>query len=279
MSFSEKRTLIELDSKEFSIVKQCDILQINRSSLYYRPMGASDYNLQLMRAMDELHLKDPTLGTRRMTKYLVKKGYKISRNKTRRLMRLMRISAVYCVPRTTVSDPTRYKYPYLLKGLEITRPNQVWMIDISYIPMAKGFMYFFGILDVYSRKLLGWSLSNSMEASWVCSCISDTISRFGKPEIINSDQGSQFTSEQYIALIKSYQTIHISMDGKGRAIDNVFIERFFRTLKYDKLYLCPAGDGLELYTHCKEFITYYNQERMHSSIEDYTPDQYYHKVA
>src|SRR5690606_40559403 len=114
------------------------------------------------------------------------------------------------------------------------------MIDISYIPMAKGFMYFFGILDVYSRKLLGWSLSNSMEASWVCSCISDTISRFGKPEIINSDQGSQFTSEQYIALIKSYQTIHISMDGKGRAIDNVFIERFFRTLKYDKLYLCPG---------------------------------------
>ncbi len=247
--------------------------------MYYRPIGASDYNLQLMREMDELHLKDPTLGTRRMTKFLVKKGYKISRNKTRRLMRLMRISAVYCVPRTTVSDPTRYKYPYLLKGLDITRPNQVWMIDISYIPMAKGFMYFFGILDVYSRKLLGWSLSKSMEASWVCSCISDTISRFGKPEIINSDQGSQFISEQYIALIKSYQTIHISMDGKGRAIGNVFIERFFRTLKYDKLYLCPAGDGLELYTHCKEFITYYNQERMHSSIEDYTPNQYYHKVA
>lgn len=279
MSLEEKKNLVDSLSKELSLSKQCNILQINRSSLYYKPVQENEPNLTLMREMDQLHLMDPTLGSRRLQKYLVQKGYSIGRKKVKRLMKLMRLTPVYKQPRTTVIDPTKYKYPYLLRNKSITQPNQVWMIDISYIPMEKGFMYFFGILDVYSRKLLHWSLSNSMESSWVCTCIQEAIERYGIPQIINSDQGSQFTSQEYISLIKSYGDIQISMDGKGRAIDNVYIERFFRTLKHEKIYLCPAKEGLELYKHCKTFIEYYNSQRIHSSLDYQVPDKVYKRVA
>ena len=153
------------------------------------------------------------------------------------------------------------------------------MIDITYIPMQKGFLYFFGVIDVYSRKLLGWSISNTLDAQWVCSCLKSTITQYGCPEIINSDQGSQFTSGEYISLIKSYETVKISMDGRGRAIDNVYIERFFRTLKHEKLYICPAHDGLQLYENCQTFIDYYNGRRGHSSLNNRTPECVYNQAA
>jgi putative transposase len=279
MSLEQKRNIVDFQCDSISITKQCEWLTLNRSSLYYKPLEESDYNLMIMREMDELHLIDPTIGSRRFCVELQKKGYKVCRDKVRRLMKLMRLVPIYCRPRTTITDPTKYKYPYLLRGLDVVKSNQVWMIDITYVPMEKGFLYFFGIIDVYSRKILGWSVSNSMDAQWVCKCVQDTINQFGSPEIINSDQGSQFTSEEYISLIKSYQTIRISMDGKGRAIDNVYIERFFRTLKYEKLYICPANDGLELYNNCKAFIEYYNSQRSHSSLRNETPDNVYNTAA
>jgi putative transposase len=279
MTLSEKLKLVDNKDNKVSILKQCDWLGINRSTLYYTPIVESEYNLSLMRAMDELHYEDPTFGSRRLCISLQNMGFKVCRDKVRRLMKLMRLVPLYCKPRTTVIDPTKYKYPYLLRGMTIDKPNQVWMIDISYVPLERGFMYFFGIIDVYSRKLLGWSLSNTMDAKWVCDTIKATINQFGAPQVINSDQGSQFTSDEYIGLIKSYKNIEISMDGKGRAIDNVYIERFFRTLKYEKLYICPARDGLTLWKNCQTFIDYYNSQRIHSSLDYKTPDLLYYTAA
>ena len=279
MSVTDRKSLIDRNDGSVSVRLQCKMLEIHRSGLYYTPIPACSEDLAFMKRIDELHLEDPTLGTRRLSKILTQQGTPIGRTRVGRLMRIMRITAIYRAPRTTIADPLKYKYPYLLRKLRIVRPNQVWMIDISYIPMPKGFMYLVAIIDVYSRHIVGWSISNSMEAQWVCKCVKEAIRRNGKPEIINSDQGSQFTSDVYTRLIKSYKTIKISMDGKGRAIDNVYIERFFRTIKYDKLYIEPSKDGLTLYKRCKEFIEYYNKRRVHSSLDYKTPLEIYKNAA
>lgn len=191
----------------------------------------------------------------------------------------MRLKTVYCLPRTTISDPAKYKFPYLLRNLRIDRPNHVWALDISFIPMPRGFMYLLAIMDVYSRFIVGWSLSNTMDAEWVVKTLKETVETFGKPEIINSDQGSQFTSDEYVNYVKSLETVKISMDGKGRAIDNVYIERFFRTIKYDKIYLERPENGSELQSVCKQFINYYNEKRDHSSIGDVPPNKVYRRAA
>lgn len=277
---AQRKELIDRDSNGMSICKQCELLEIPRSTLYYTPSKSySEIDLEMMQLLDELYLEDPTRGTRRMSKELCKKGFKIGRGHVRTLMRVMRLKTVYCRPRTTIMDPTKYKYPYLLRNLPIVRPNQVWGIDITYIPMPKGFMYMFAIIDLYSRFIVGWSLSNSMEAEWVVETIKLAIEKNGKPEIINSDQGSQFTSDVYVEYIKSKETIKISMDGKGRAIDNVFIERFWRTIKYDKIYLVRPETPTVLYQACREFIEYYNYKRDHSSIGDLTPREVYKQAA
>ena len=274
-----RRELIEAGDNQMSISKQCELLSVARSTLYYTPSKASGKDLEIMQELDMLYLEDPTRGTRRMTKELRKLGYTIGRYHVRSLMRVMRLKTVYCLPRTTISDPTKYKYPYLLRNIKITRPNQVWSLDISYIPMPKGFMYLVAIMDVYSRFIVGWSLSNTMEAEWVVNTLNASIAQYGKPEIINSDQGGQFTSDEYVNFVKSLETVKISMDGKGRAIDNVYIERFFRTIKYDKIYLERPETGNELYTVCKQFINYYNERRDHSAIGDVPPNKVYRKVA
>lgn len=199
-----------------------------------------------------------------MTNRLRKMGYKVGRCHVRTLMQVMRLKTVYCRPRTTLIDPARYKYPYLLRNLNISSPNQVWALDISYVLMLKGFMYLLPIMDIYSRCILGWSLSNTMEAEWVVNTLRITVNKYGKPEIINSDQGSQFTSDEYIDFVKSLETVKISMDGKGRATDNAYIERFFRTIKYEKIYLEHPETGSELYHICSHFIHYYNERRDHS---------------
>jgi putative transposase len=231
-----------------------------------------------MLAMDKLHVQDPTRGTRRMSRSLRKLGMDVGRQKVRTLMRVMRMKTIYCRPRTTVIDPAKYKYPYLLRNLTIEGPNHVWALDISYIPMKKGFMYLLAIIDLHSRYIVGWSLSNTMEASWVVETLKEAIRRHGKPRIINSDQGSQFTSDEYIDFLKGL-TVQISMDGKGRATDNAFIERFFRTIKHEKIYLHLPEDGLALHRTCKEFINFYNTEREHSELGYDAPIEHYRKAA
>ncbi|NLD47823.1 MAG: IS3 family transposase [Clostridiaceae bacterium] len=266
-----RKGLIETSDNQMSICKQCELLNVSRSTLYYTPSKASDKDLEIMQKLDMLYLEDPTRGTRRMARELRKLGYETGRCHVRSLMRIMRLKTVYCMPRTTISDPAKYKYPYLLRNLRIDRPNQVWSLDISYIPMPRGFMYLLAIMDVYSRFIVGWSLSNTMESEWVVNTLKVSIAQYGKPEIINSDQGSQFTSDEYVSFVKDLKTVKISMDGKGRAIDNVYIERFFRTIKYDKIYLERPETGNELYSVCKQFINYYNERRDHSSIGNVPP--------
>jgi len=274
-----RKEMINKDDKAKSICNQCELLVLARSTLYYTPTRANDRDLKLMEELDRLYLEDPTRGTRRMTKELRKMGYMVGRTHVRTLMQIMRLKTVYCRPRTTVIDPTKYKFPYLLRGLDIVRPNHVWSLDITYVPMRRGFMYLLAIMDVFSRYIVGWSLSNTMEAEWVVRTVKEAIKRHGKPEIINSDQGSQFTSEEYVSYVKSLESVKISMDGKGRAIDNVYIERFFRTIKYDKIYLEHPSTGNELHQVCSQFINYYNEKRDHSSIGDVPPIQRYRNAA
>jgi len=274
-----RKEMINKDDKAKSICNQCELLGLARSTLYYTPTRANDRDLKLMEELDRLYLEDPTRGTRRMTKELRKMGYMVGRTHVRTLMQIMRLKTVYCRPRTTVIDPTKYKFPYLLRGLDIVRPNHVWSLDITYVPMRRGFMYLLAIMDVFSRYIVGWSLSNTMEAEWVVRTVKEAIKRHGKPEIINSDQGSQFTSEEYVSYVKSLESVKISMDGKGRAIDNVYIERFFRTIKYDKIYLEHPSTGNELHQVCSQFINYYNEKRDHSSIGDVPPIQRYRNAA
>lgn len=276
---SERKKLLDPKGTDWSISQQCDMLSINRSSLYYKPCTVKEEDLDVMRRMDQMYQEDPTRGTRRYCDDLALEGIHVGRDKVRTLMRIMCICAVYCRPRTTVIDPARYKYPYLLRNLPIVRPNHAWGIDITYIPMRSGFMYLCAIIDIYSRYIVGWSISNSMEASWVVNTVHDAIRVHGKPEIINSDQGSQFTSEQYIGYLKSHETIKISMDGKGRATDNAHIERWFRTIKHDKIYLNPPTDGLHLYRLCEEFINFYNNRRTQRKIGKRPPVKVFRQAA
>ena len=276
----DRRNMVDRTSRATTIQYQCDLLCLSRSTLYYTPSKAyNERDLQLMAELDRLHLEDPTRGTRRMRNALIKLGFKVGRCHVRTLMNVMRIKTVYCRPRTTIADPAKYKYPYLLRNLKIERPNQVWGIDITYIPMPKGFMYLTAIIDVYSRYIVGWSISNSMEAQWVTNVVKEAVETYGKPEIINSDQGTQFTSDDYIDYLKSLESVQISMDGKGRAIDNVYIERFWRTIKYDKIYLENPENGRELYKACREFIGYYNNRRDHSSLKHNPPSAVYQHAA
>jgi len=289
MSLDERRKLVdhELANKPantggLSIVRQCAILGIHRSGLYYTPQPVDEQDLRIMRVMDLIHLEDPTKGTRRIVKDLLDHGFDVGRAHVRSLMRQMRIRAVYCLPRTTVIDAAKYKHPYLLRDLKIERRNQVWAVDITYVPVRGGFMYMVAVIDVHTRYLLNWSLSNTMEADWVAAMMSEAIAMHGKPEIINSDQGCQFTSEAYTALFRKgsvAEGVSLSMDGKGRAIDNVFIERFWRTLKHEHLYLAPPVDGLALYASCKAFVDRYNNRRKHSSLGYRTPADCYRLAA
>lgn len=203
---SEKRQMIDTSCEGLTIEEQCNLIELPRSTYYYSNTGVSSRDLELMRKMDEMYLEDPTRGTRRYSAELSAEGYQIGRDHTRTLMRLMGIAAIYPKPRTTVIDKAKYKYPYLLRNLPIVRNNQVWEIDISYLPMRYGFMYLVAIIDVHSRFIVGWDISNTMEASWVAKTVKKAISKYGKPEIINSDQGTQFTSEVYIDYIKSLET-------------------------------------------------------------------------
>jgi len=264
-------------SKKLSITKQCNALGIHRSGIYYEPKGESPLNLELMRLMDEHYLDHPFKGAPQMHTWLTKdKGYKINHKRTERLYyKVMGLQATQPGKHTTKRHKQHKVYPYLLRNLEIVRPNQVWQTDITYIPMEKGFMYMVAVIDVYSRYIVNWSVSNNMDAQWVCDCMEEAFKEHGRPEIVNTDQGSQFTSPKFTSLILSDGLTRLSMDGKGRATDNAFIERFWRTLKYEKIYLNPPNDGMDLYLKVREYLEYYNNTRRHSMIDDQRPKDLY----
>jgi putative transposase len=263
---------------DMSIVKQCDLLDMSRSGFYYAPVPESEENLGIMRWMNEQYLNTPFYGVERLLVLLLVMGYKINHKRLRRLMKLQGWQTLYPTRKTTRIDPAAYKYPYLLNGLSIERRNQVWAIDITYIAMEKGFMYLCAVIDIHTRYVVGWGISNSMTAEWCTNIVKEAIAIHGKPEIINSDQGTQFTSEVYTrALIE--QGIQISMDGKGRAIDNIFIERLWRTLKYEHIYLHSYEEGLSLYKGLHNYFKFYNGERRHQSLNNETPLTLYQQAA
>lgn len=274
---SELKELVSAQD-QLSIRHQCDLLGINRSSIYYRPQGESDENLQVMRLMDEYHLDHPTYGVLQMQDYLRSIGHEANHKRVRRLMHLMGVNVIY--PRRNLSKLGHAKYirPYLLRGLSFVRANQVWQIDITYIPMARGFMYLVAIIDVYSRFVVGWDVFNSLDSENTLSVFKHAIYQYGKPEIINSDQGSQFTCALWTEYVEQ-AGIKISMDGKGRAIDNIFIERLWRTVKQDYVYLNPASNGLELFLGLKDFFTFYNTRKAHQGIDRQIPAERYNNAA
>lgn len=257
-----------------SIVRQCALMRISRSSFYYQGKGESPLNLKLMRLMDEQWLKAPFFGSRRMAKYLVRQGYSVSRKRVRRLMRKMGLTAVYPRPRISKPHPDHQVYPYLLKGMTIDHPNQVWAADITYLPMRHGFMYLVAVMDWHSRRVLSWRLSNTLETDFCLAALEDAVKNHGTPDIFNTDQGTQFTSLAFTGLIKKLG-IKISMDGKGAWRDNVFIERLWWSLKYECVYINEYEEVNSLRRGLNEWIAFYNSDRPHSSLDDRTPDEAY----
>jgi len=252
------------------------MLDICRSSRYYkRRQRIQSDDLKLMRLIDEQYLKNPSWGSRSMRNYLHRQGYKVNRKRIQRLMRLMGIEAIYPKPRTSRPHPGHKVYPYLLRNLNIDRPNQVWTADITYIPMARGSMYLIVVMDWYSRKVLSWRLSNTLEAYFCVAALEDALLQHGRPEIFNTDQGAQFTSQTFTNLLKSH-AIQISMDGRGRVQDNIFIERLWWTIKYQYLYLWTFDNGTQLRQGLSQWFQHYNQQRSHQALDNLTPDEVYY---
>ena len=266
------------ENEKISIRRQCELLEICRSSVYYKTGEESAENLKLMRIMDEHYLDHPTYGVLQMQDFLFLCGFIANHKRVRRLLRKMGLMAIY--PKRNLSKLGNAKYirPYLLKNLKAVRPNHVWAVDITYIPMTGGFMYLTAIIDLYSRYIVGWDIFNTLEAENTLGVLKQAIARHGKPEIINSDQGSQFTCALWTEYVEEEEKIKISMDGKGRAIDNIFIERFWRTVKRDYVYLHPVDNGTDLFVGLKGFMDHYNNKKPHQGIGRISPVQLY-KVA
>jgi putative transposase len=274
MSRGERKALIRRDRPELSLSRQCEILAISRSSFYYTPKGESPENLALMRRIDELYLKYPFYGSRQMVRQLRRAGVRVGRHRVRRLMRLMGLEAIYQAPRTSTPHPAHRVYPYLLTGLIIDRPNQVWCADITYIPVQRGFLYLVAIMDWATRHVLAWRLSNTMDAGFCVEALNEALARYGRPEIFNTDQGSQFTSFEFTGVLKD-AGVAISMDGRGRCMDNIFIERLWRSLKYEAVYLHELTDGFKAERVIRDWMGFYNTERPHSSLAGQTPAEAY----
>ena len=268
--------MIERQHPDISIVRQCELLGLCRSAAYYKPRPVNEEDLQLMRLMDEQYLKTPFFGSRRMTVWLQNLGYSVNRKRVQRLMRQMGLQAIYPKPRLSQAGKGHKIYPYLLKGLKIDRPNQVWATDITYIPLARGFMYLVAIMDWYSRKVLAWRVSNSMESSFCVEALEEAIENYGTPEIFNTDQGSQFTSDDFTSVLKRHQ-VDISMDGKGCFRDNIFVERLWRSVKYECVYLKAFEGGQSLRQELRHYFNFYNTERFHQGLDYTTPDNMYFK--
>jgi len=260
-----RRGMIEPNNPELSIGKQCKLLSISRSSFYYRPKGETALNLMLMRQIDEQFLEKPFFGVRQMTWHLRNEGHLVNEKRIRRLMRLMGLMPIYQKPNTSKAAKGHKTYPYLLRGLRVDRPNQVWAADITYLPMRRGFLYLVAIMDWHTRKVLAWRISNTLEADFCVEALNEAIVRFGPPEIMNTDQGSQFTSFAWTDRLRR-SSVRISMDGKGRFLDNIFVERLWRSLKYECVYLHAWETGSEAKEGVGKWIEFYNRKRPHSAL-------------
>ena len=269
--------MIDPTHPRLSLVRQCALVAISRSSFYYEGTGETALNLALMRLIDAQFLETPYYGSRQMTRHLRRQGYGLSRKRIRRLMRTMGLTPIYQKPRTSAPHPDHRIYPYLLRDVPIDRPDHVWCADVTYIPMRRGFLYLVAIMDWASRKVLAWRLSNSLDASFCVEALEDALGRFGPPQIFNTDQGSQFTSLDFTQVLKD-AGVQISMDGKGRWMDNIFIERLWRTLKYECIYLHAFETGSETRRGLNRWVNQYNHDRPHSSLEDRTPDEAYRGI-
>jgi putative transposase len=283
--------MIESGNPALSIGKQCKLLSISRSSFYYRPKGETVLNLMLMRQIDEQFLETPFFGVRQMTWHLRNEGHLVNEKRIRRLMRLMGLMPIYQKPNTSKAAKGHKIYPYLLRGLRVDRPNQVWCADITYLPMRRGFLYLVAIMDWHTRKVLAWRISNTLEADFCVEALNEAIARFGPPEIMNTDQGSQFTSFAWTDRLRR-SGVRISMDGKGRFLDNIFVERLWRSLKYECVYLHAWETGSEAKAGVGKWIEFYNRRRPHSAlggrppavvywlrIDEAQPDQQEQRVA
>jgi len=263
--------MVEPDNSQVSLQRQCDLLGLSRSSWYFQPCAEEDQeNLALMRAVDEEFTKHPFFGSRQMRNVLRRQGWLVNRKRVQRLMRKMGLVSVAPKPGLSKPAPGHKIYPYLLRNLAVTRPNQVWCSDITYIRLRGGFVYLVAVMDWYSRKVLSWELSTSMDESFCCSALERAFRLFGKPEIFNTDQGSQFTSAAFTGLLSGHK-VQISMDGKGRAMDNIFVERLWRSLKYEEIYLKEYATAEALKKALKAYFDFYNFERPHQSLERRTP--------
>jgi putative transposase len=264
-------------AQQLSISRQCEMMGVSRSSYYYQPKPINLEEVELMRKIDELYLKNPSSGSRTLSRQLDRQGITANRKRVQRLMRLMGIEAVYPKPRTSRPHPQHKIYPYLLKGLTINRTNQVWATDITFIPMASGFMYLVAIMDWYSRKILSWRISNTLETAFCVEALEEALSRYGAPDVFNTDQGAQFTSNAFTTVLEGHH-VAISMDGRGRCQDNIFVERLWWTLKHQYIYLHSFDTGKALRRGLSGWIGYYNHERGHSALDDRTPDEVYYNL-
>jgi putative transposase len=269
----ERKTMIDREH-ELPVIKQAEELGISRSSVYYLPRPVPAQDLKLMRRIDELHMDLPFAGSRMLQKLLKREGYETGRLHVRTLMKRMGIEALYRKPRTSKPGDGHKIYPYLLRKLPVTRPNQVWATDLTYVPMARGFCYLVAVIDWFTRKVLAWRLSITMDAAFCIEAVEEALARYGKPEIFNSDQGSQFTSHDFTKVLLE-QKIKISMDGKGAWRDNVFVERLWRSVKYEEIYLKAYDSVREARSSIGKYLAFYNQKRPHSSLDDRTPDEVY----
>jgi len=261
--------MMEPDHPDLSLRRQCKLLGLPRSTWYYQPAGESAYNLQLMRLIDEQYLRTPFYGWPRMTAYLCREGHDVNHKRVQRLMHKMGLQAIYPKPKTSLTGKGHTIYPYLLRGLAIERPNFVWSADITYIPMHQGFMYLVAIMDWFSRYVLTWQLSNTLDGYFCLDALQQALQQ-GRPEIFNTDQGAQFTADAFTACLARAE-IQISMDGRGRALDNIFIERLWRSVKYEDIYLKDYAAVSELEAGLVDYFRFYNDERPHQSLDYRTP--------
>jgi putative transposase len=256
-----------------SVRRQCELLGLNRSTWYYEPVPESAANLALMRRIDEVYLQRPYFGSRRLTVWLRKQGQEVNRKRVQRLLRRMGLEAIYPKPRTTQAGAGHTIYPYLLRNVAVARPDQVWSADITYVPLRRGFLYLTAVMDWYSRCVLAWRLSNSLDGAFCVEALEEALSR-ARPEIFNSDQGVQFTSREFTGRLES-AAVAISMDGRGRALDNVFVERLWRSVKYEEVYLHDYATGAECHAGLSAYLSFYCEERPHQALAYRTPAEVY----
>jgi putative transposase len=268
--------MVNPTEKRLSIARQCELLHISRSGFYYEHRGVSNRHLEIMKAIDRIHTSYPFYGFRRIRNELRRYHIFIGKKLVTRLMKMMAIEVIYPRPNTSLPDAGNKIYPYLLRGLKVERSHQVWAMDITYIAMSHGFMYLAAIIDVHSRFVVGWDISNTIEAGWCKEIVASAITRHGAPEIFNTDQGSQFTSALFTTYLLD-NNIRVSMDGRGRAIDNVFIERLWRSVKQENIYLNAYETGKELFTGLKDYFDYYNHRRGHQSLDYRCPVELFEK--